>query len=52
MLKKTSFFILLFLLAQTVLHAQKGTVTLSGFIADKSDGEKLPGATILVKSLH
>jgi hypothetical protein len=52
MLKKAAFFLLLFVFAQAIVHAQKNNITLSGFISDKSDGERLPGATVLVKGIN
>ncbi|RLD45692.1 MAG: hypothetical protein DRI89_00425 [Bacteroidetes bacterium] len=52
MLNKIILLILLFVSAQAAVHAQKGNITLSGFISDKSDGEHLPGATVLIKNIN
>ena len=52
MLKKIIFFTLLLTNLHPLIYAQKGNITLSGFISDLSDGEHLPGATVLIKGLN
>jgi len=51
-LKKITLSIIIILTVICTLFATPdGTITLSGYITDRNDGESMPGATIFVKSL-
>ncbi len=52
MQKRIITLILLIGILHTVTLAQKGFLTLSGFVSDNENGEHLPGATILVDGLN